>query len=493
MKSPSSAGDPASKGHRAILVVACLAQFMVVLDVSIVNVALPSIRESLGMSATSLQWVVNIYAITFAGFLLLGGRCADLFGRKRLFITGVTIFTLASLAGGFAADGWQLIAARGLQGFGGAILAPATLTLLATTFTDPHERAKAFGVWGAVAGAGGAFGALAGGVLTDALSWRWILFVNVPIGVGVGIAALYYVTELRHDREGRSLDLLGAISVTAGIMAVVFGIVTAESEGWGSTKTIASLVAGALLLVLFVIDQAKLAKDPLVPLRIFRSRTVAAANVVVFMAGSAMFAMFFFLSLYLQQVRGYTPTHTGVAFLPLALSIIVAANFIARRVHALGPRTPLVIGMSMVAIGLAWLSQLSETGDYWTTIFPPIVLLGLGLGCNMASVTIAGTSGVPRHEAGLASGLLNTSRQVGGALGLAALSTIAESHAKDLLQSHTVTATHALMEGFTRAFAVASVLAVIGVVAALAAPGRPRRPLDQDETTDLVAEGMETV
>ncbi|MCI3270044.1 MFS transporter [Streptomyces cylindrosporus] len=459
-----------------VLTVCCLAQFLVTLSVAVVNIALPAIQSSLGFSASSLQWVVNAYTITFAGFLLLGGRIADLFGRRRIFLAGIALFTLASLVGGISQNSGTLVTARAVQGLAAAVIAPTTLAVLGTTFTDPHQRHKAFGAWGAVSGAGGAFGALAGGVLTDQLSWRWILFINIPIGVVLFAGVAWVITELRHEGSGKRLDVPGAVAVTAGLLVLVLGIVQSGPHGWDSAQTLVPLVAGLLLIGVFVLIEGRFAAEPLMPLGIFRSRSVTAANVVAMTSGAALFGTFYFLTLFLHQVRDYSPLRTGFAYLPLAVSIMVAAQFSAALVRRTGARVTLVAGMTLTAGGLLWLAFLDENSTFAAAVLGPTIVLGAGQGISMAASAIAGVAGVPPHQAGLASGLLNATRQLGGALGLAVLAALATTHVKDLLDGAKPTAQllrHAYASGYALAFGVAAGLAAVGVIAAFAAPGKP--------------------
>ncbi len=450
----------------AVLALACLAQFMVILDVSVVNVALPSIRGSLHFSEQDLQWVVNAYTVTFAGFLLLGGRAADLVGRRRVFISGLVLFALASLAGGFASSQTLLIAARAAQGLGAAIVAPASLSILTTTFEEGAARNRAVGIWGAMGGAGGAAGVLLGGVLTDLLSWRWILFINVPIGLIAAMLAARYIAESRVRTSSRSFDVAGAMSATVGLSLLVLGIVQTDVTGWGSTSTLGLLAGGALLLVLFVAIEGRFARSPLMPLRIYSSRTLSAANVVVLLVGAASFAMWFFLSLYLQQVLGYSPLRAGVAFLPMTLCIVAGSTIASRVVTSVGPKPILVAGMTLQAIGLALFTQLSAHGTYLGDVLVPSLLIAVGIGFSFVPVTIAAVAGVASEEAGLASGLVNTSRLVGGALGLAVLAALATARTNGDL--HHAVATHAaLTSGFVLAFGIAAAFAAAGAVIAL--------------------------
>jgi EmrB/QacA subfamily drug resistance transporter len=456
-----------------VLAVVCVAQFMVVLDISIVNVALPDMQRDLHMSQNGLAWVLNAYTLAFAGFLLLGGRAADLWGRRRLFLIGVALFSLTSLLGGLAQSGGELVAARGLQGLGGAVLSPATLTILTTTFTDPRARARALGIWSAVAGAGGATGVLAGGVLTDLLSWRWILFINVPIGLLVLAVARFAIAESRGEGERPTLDWAGALAVTAGLIALTYGIVSTDSHAWGSPLVLSFLAVGAVLVAGFVWVESR-HRHPLVPLRMFRSRALTGANLIMVLIGAVMFSLFFFLSQYLQDVHGYSPLRTGFAFLPMPLAIIIGTQLSSRIVDRVGSRPLLAIGPLISAIGLLLLSRLHASSSYPLHIALPGALITFGIGMSFVPVTLSATSGVDRRDAGLAAGLINTTRQIGGSVGLAALLTIAASRAHALAGSGTAVAQTA---GYTRAFAVSSALLVIAAAVALSVlPARPNQP-----------------
>jgi EmrB/QacA subfamily drug resistance transporter len=436
---------------------------MVILDVSVVNVALPSIRHALGFSGAGLQWVVNAYTLAFAGFLLLGGRMADLLGRRRVFVGGLLLFSVASLVGGLASSQEMLVGARAAQGLGGAVISPASLAIITTTFTDGSDRNKALGAWGAMGGAGGAFGVLLGGVLTDALSWQWILFINVPIGLAAALLAPRFVAEGRAVGGTRKFDLAGALSVTLGLVAIVYAIVRTEVNGWGSAQTIAVLAAGVGLIGLFLAIEGRFAARPLMPLRIFRSRPLSGANAVVFLLGAAMFGMWFFVSLYLQQVLGYSPLEAGLAFLPMTLTIIVGSTVASRLTARRGAKPLLVVGMTLQAIGLLLFSQISPHGSYAADVLAPSLLVAAGLGTAFVPVTIAAMAGVAPGEAGLASGLVNTSRQMGGALGLAILATVATARTASFA-SHGATA---LTAGYQRAFEIGAGFAVAGALVAL--------------------------
>jgi len=471
--SPPSIDAPARprSSDRVILVVVCLAQFMVVLDVSIVNVALPAIQRSLHFRAVDLQWVVTAYALTFGGLLLLGGRLADLFGRRRIFLVGLGLFTAASLLGGFATDQATLIAARSLQGVGAAILSPATLTILTVTFSDQRARAKAFGVWSAVAAGGGAAGALMGGVLTQYLSWRWILFVNVPIGVALFAVARRYLHESRADGPRRRLDVAGAATVTGSLFLLVYAISHTDVVPWTATSTLVVLAASAVLLLAFVVVEARAASHPLVPLRLFRIRSVTGANLVMFCFGVGMFAMWFFLSLYLQQVLGYRPVVTGLTFLPQTVAIAVGATLSGRLAPRLGPRNVLMMGAALGSAGLFWLSFIQAGDTYWSGACGGGILATFGMGLAFTPIALLATGGVPQEDAGLASGLVNCSRQIGASIGLAALTTLAASRTASVLAHGTRTpgSPHspsalqvAMTAGYARGFLIAAVAVLAG-------------------------------
>ena len=459
-----------------VLLLVCLGQFMVILDVSVVNVALPSIRTDLGFSASGLQWVVNAYALTFAGFLLLGGRAADLFGRRRLLLLGLSLFSVASLLDGLATSQVELVVARGLQGFGGAVLTPATLTILIATYPEGRARARALGVWSAVAAAGGASGALLGGVITQFLTWRWVFFVNLPIGVAVLIAARLFVAESVGDSEGRRhLDVAGALTVTGGLIAIAWGIARSQALGWGAPEVLGAFIAGLVLLAAFVLVEARLARAPLVPLKLFRSRSITGANFVSFGAGAALFSVWYFQSLYLQGVRGLSPLAAGLTFLPQTLAIIVGSQISSRLIPRFGARPFLVGGPLLIGLGLLWLAQISVSPAIWSAVLIPGAIMTLGAGIAFPAITVAATTGVPRDEAGLASGVVNTTRQVGGSLGLAALVTLAADHTA-ALASAGHPAPVALTGGFGLGLAAGAAVAGAAGLLGLLVPGRSRRP-----------------
>ena len=408
-----------------VVLAACVGQFLVVLDVSVVNVALPSMRTDLEMDAAGLQWVVNAYTLAFAGFMLLGGRAADIFGRKRIFLLGLALFTVASLLGGLAQQPWQLLAARGLQGTGAAVLAPATLTILSTAFPRGRARTRAIATWSAVGAGGGAAGGLVGGVLTDALSWRWVLLINVPVGALVLAAAALWVREARDGSAPRRLDLPGALLVTSGLGALAWGIVQTESAGWAAAAALVPLAAGLVLLVVFVAVEARTAA-PLVPLRLFRRRAVSAANAAIFVCGGAMFCMWYFMSLYMQNVLHYTPVQAGLGFVPQSLSIVIGAKAAPHLMVRLGgARNVALAGVVMAGAGCLWQSGMHAGGGFLETVTGPGILMALGAGMAATPLSSVAMSQVPHGDAGLVSGLVNTSRTMGGSLGLAVLSTVA--------------------------------------------------------------------
>jgi EmrB/QacA subfamily drug resistance transporter len=447
------------------LALLALAQFVVVLDASIVNVALPSIGSDLQFSQENLSWVINAYTLTFGGFLLLGGRMADLIGRRRLFMGGIVLFGVASLLGGFAETEGQLIAARALQGLGAALLSPAALSLVTVIFKEGAERNKALGVWGAVAGSGGAVGVLLGGMLTEWAGWEWVLFVNVPIAVVGAMLAPRLLPESRNE-GARHFDVAGAVSVTAGLSILVYALVDAESAGWGSAQTIGLLALAAALLVAFVAIERS-SRAPLVPFPgIFRIRTISGINLTALFVAASLFSMFFFISLYMQQVLGYDALKAGLSYLPLALGIIVSAGLASSLTTRFGFKPVLIAGLLLTAGGLVWFSQVSADGSYVSDILFPSLLAAVGLGFAFVPMTVAAVSGVENHEAGLASGLINTSQQIGGALGLAILATIANSRTTDVAEAGNSMPV-ALVEGFQRAFTVGAGIAILGAIVAI--------------------------
>ena len=464
--------DPSAVQQRKWLALALLtmAQFVVVLDASITNVALPSIGRDLNFVQDDLSWVVNSYILIFGGFLLLGGRMADLLGRRRMFIVGLGVFSVASLAGGLSGEvnsQGLLIASRALQGLGAAILSPAALSIVTTTFAEGAERNKALGVWGAVAGSGGAAGVLLGGVLTEYLGWEWVLYVNVPIGIGAALLAPRLLLESRSQDARRQFDAFGALAVTLALCALVYGLVDANDAGWGSAQTIVLLALAVVLLVAFVAIEQRTA-HPLVPFRIFRSSTLTGSNIVGLLIGASLFSMFFFISLYMQQVLGYDALKAGLSYLPLALTIIVSAGVASQLVTRVGFKPVLAVGMLVIAAGLLWFTQISVDGTFASDILGPSLLAAAGLGLAFVPVTIAATNGVSGQDAGLASGLINTAQQVGGALGLAVLATVASSRRTSVLEAaggNPQAVPGALTESFQAAFLTGAGIAILGFLA----------------------------
>jgi EmrB/QacA subfamily drug resistance transporter len=456
--------DMTPRAKNFALLLLAMTQFVIVIDASIVNIALPSIGRALSFSQTDLSWVVNAYTLTFGGFLLLGGRLADLMGRRRMFMVGLFVFSLASLAGGLAQSEGQLIAARAVQGLGGAIVSPAALSIITTTFAEGQERNRALGVWGAVAGAGGAAGVLLGGVLTSGLSWRWVLFVNVPIGLASALLAPRLLRESRAELDTRRFDLLGALTVTAGLGLLVYALVDAVNVGWGSLATLTKIGGALLLLAAFIVIELR-QRAPLMPLSIFRLRTLRGADTVALLIGMSLFSMFFFISLYMQQVLHYSALKAGLSYLPLAFGIILSAGAASAAVTRFGFKPVLLSGLLFVAGGLFWFSRVpAHGGTFAGDVLGPSLLAAVGLGLSFVPVTIAAVTGTRPHEAGLASGLVNTAQQVGGALGLAILASVANSRTKGLLHSGQHDVAYALTKGFERAFLVGAGFALIGAL-----------------------------
>jgi EmrB/QacA subfamily drug resistance transporter len=471
------------------LAVIATAQLMIVLDATIVNIALPHMQDDLGFSDTGLSWVLNAYTLTFGGLLLLGGRAGDILGRRRMFITGILIFALASLLGGFAQSAEWLLAARALQGVGGAIASPTALSLITTNFEEGPERNRAFGVFAAVSGAGAAIGLLAGGMLTEWLSWRWTLFVNVPIGVGLALAAPRFINESERIR-GR-FDLAGAFTSTAGMVALVYGFIRAADKGWSDGLTLLSFALAALLLALFILIEYR-SQQPITPLRMFANRNRSASYVVMLTFAAAMFGMFFFLTLFVQNVLGYSPLRAGFAFLPVTVAIGVTAQIASRLLPTVGPKRLMTIGGALAAVGLILLSRISPDSGYVGGLLIPIVLFGLGMGFVFVPVTIVALSGVDNHESGAASGLLNAMQMVGGSLGLAILVTVfgtaSRNEAADQVKAFLAAATPAqraqfaqtrtlpepyasqvLAHGVSAAFRLAAILAVVALIVTVVA------------------------
>ncbi|MEK7599463.1 MAG: MFS transporter [Patescibacteria group bacterium] len=478
--------------HWLILILLALAQFMVVLDVSIVNVALPAIQKEFMMSQSSLQWIVTLYALTFGGCLLLGGRAADLYGRRKVFLIGITLFTLASLADGLAQSGNQLILFRGLQGLAGALMSPAALSIILVTYKEGHERNVALAVWGAVASGGAAMGVLLGGIITQYLSWRWNFFVNVPVGIFVVLASLKVLD--RHDSKlaHNNLDLPGAVLATGGLMTLVYALVKAPSEGWTSGPILLYFAIAFVALTAFVINE-KYAKHPLMPLHIFRNRNLVGADTLMLFMAAGMFSIFFFTTLYLQQILGYTPIKTGLSFLIVPFAVAITATNVPRLVQKVGYKPVLVVAPLVVSAGLFWLSHIPVDGTFWGNVAPGMILLGLGMGGTFVAATIAATSGVPQDESGLASGILNTAQQIGGAVGLAVLTGIATSTATryitnlNLLSAPTQEQiATAAVRGFHDGYLIASTFGIAASLIALFVI-KNTKPKGKINMTDLAA------
>jgi EmrB/QacA subfamily drug resistance transporter len=439
-------------------------QFMVVLDIAIVNVALPSIQTDLGFSQQNLQWVLSAYALFFGGFLLLGGRLADLLGRRRLFVAGLILFTVSSLLAGLAWSEASLIAARALQGLGAAVITPAALSILTTTFAEGKERNIALGAWGGVGAFGAVAGVLLGGVLTDALSWEWIFFVNIPVGI-VGLALTPLLLNESRDLTAKSFDIPGAALVTGGLVALVFAITQANDYGWGSVETIGVFVLSGVLLAAFLVWETRVT-DPLMPFSIFRLRTLTGANVAGLILGTATFSMFLMLTLYMQQVLGYSAMKTGIAYLAVAGTAIFWSFLAANLVTRIGVKPVLVAGMAFLTAGVAYFTQVSVGGSYVGDLLPGFLLISIGLGFSFVPISIAALAGVQPSEAGLASGLINTSQQIGGALGVAILSTIATSTTDDAVAAGDPVPV-ALTDGFEAAFIAGTAIALVGVLVSI--------------------------
>jgi EmrB/QacA subfamily drug resistance transporter len=490
---------PSSRG--ALLAVVLLAQFMVILDVSIVNVALPSIRAGLGFSTTGLQWVVNAYTLTFAGLLMLGGRAADLLGRRRVFLAGSGMFALSSLACALASSRGLMIGARGVQGIAGAVTSPATLSIITSTLPEGPQRNRGLALWGAMGALGASSGALLGGLLTQALGWQAIFAVNVPIGALVVLAGLRVIPPIARvgdDGRPRHFDVLGATLITAGLIALTFGIVRTDTLGWGSPSVLAPIGAGVAMLAAFLYVEARVASAPLMPLKIFRSGRLRAANLIVLLMYGANFPSWFFITLYLQQVLHFGAIEAGLAFLPMTGSIFLGSTQAPKLVARFGARSVISVAMLATAAGMLALTDLTPGGSYAGTVLAGALLSALGMGFSLVPATILAMQGVPREDSGVASGLLNTSRLMGGALGLAVLSTIASSQTRS---ASGVTAARALTDGFDTAFLVASAfglaafaIAAIGLrghrMQAPAAALATRRD-DEREPAGVTADGLD--
>lgn len=478
------------------LAVLAAAQFMVILDATIVNVALPAIKETLGFTTESqLQWVVTAYALVFGGFLLLGGRLADLFGRRKMFIAGVVLFSVASLLGGIAQDPTQLIVFRALQGLGGALLAPAALSLVLAIFAEGPARNKALGIWSMVAAGGGAVGLILGGVLTQYVDWRWTFFINVPIGILVLLATFKYVPASLPAAKQR-VDYMGALTVTGGLIALVYALAKAPEAGWGASSTLGMFALAIGLLVAFVVNE-KLVKHPLIPLGVFKRRNVSGGSLVMLLMPAAMFGMFFYLSIYLQMVLHYSPTMTGVANLPFTLVIMVVAGVLSKHIAKINPKPLLVVGPLLVAAGLLFFARIPVAAEYWTDILPGIILMAGGMAVVFVTATLVTTSGVSHEESGLVSGLLNTGQQIGGALGLAVLSVISTTVTKNELATKAgdmAAFVPATVHGFQRGFLAAAGFALAASAVALVVI-KARKPTKDEinQETENEAEALAAI
>ncbi|MEV7321386.1 MFS transporter [Streptomyces sp. NPDC093970] len=481
---PGAARRQGRPGIALTVIAAC--QLMVVLDATIVNIALPHIQEALAFSTTDLTWVVSAYTLTFGGLLLLGARAGDILGRRRVFMTGILLFTFASLLGGLAQEPWQLLAARALQGMGGAIASPTSLALITTTFPEGPERNRAFGVFAAVSAGGGAIGLLAGGMLTDWLDWRWVFFVNVPIGLLIVALTPRYINE--SERHPGRFDIAGALASTLGMVSLVYGFIRAAEEGWRDGLTLGSFGAAVVLLLAFVFIENR-AKEPITPLRMFADRNRSGTYVIMLSLAAAMFGMFFYIVLFVQNVLGYSPIRAGLAFLPVTVAIAVGAGLSQQFLPRLGPKPFMMTGSALVVVGLTWQSFIKPDSSYLSGILGPMLIFGFGMGLNFVTATVTAVSGVAQHEAGAASGLLNAMQQVGGSLGLSILTTVFGTASKDeakkqlpkflasgspeqkaeFAKSHQLPAPwghEVLAHGISTAFVPAAVMAALGLVTA---------------------------
>jgi EmrB/QacA subfamily drug resistance transporter len=473
-----------------VLVIVGIAQFMVILDATIVNVALPSIQRGLHFSPESLQWIVNAYTLAFGGFLLLGGRAADLIGRRRLFLLGILLFSAASLMNGLAGSAGVLVAGRALQGLGGALVSPAALSVLTTTFAEGRDRTTALGVWSAVAVGGGAIGLLLGGVLTSAFSWQWVFFVNVPVGVIAILLALRFVPESRVENARGGVDIAGAVSVTGGLVLLVYALVNAQTAGWISLTTLGLSAIAVALLAAFVWLELRL-RHPLIRLGIFRMRSITGSNLAMLLVSAGMFALFYFASIYVQEVLGYSALRAGLAFLPVTGAIIIGAGLSQQLIRRIGVRRVGFIGMAIAATGLIILSRIPVHGTYLGDLLPGLMIMAVGMGLTFVPITLIATTNVAEHDAGLASGLLNTSQQLGGAIGLAVLSTLAANTTSNTLAAlgHAPSLADnvsALVAGFHVAFLLGAFLMLAGAVI-LAATVRRRDVSLIDEAPAVAA------
>lgn len=482
--------------HKGLaLALLATAQFMVILDATIVNVALPAIQHALGFtSASDLQWVVTAYALVFGGFLLLGGRLADLFGRRRMLIAGTAIFSVASLLGGFAQGPTEMIVFRALQGLGGALLSPAALSLVLTIFKEGPERNKALGIWSMVAGGGGAVGLVLGGVLTQYVDWRWTFFINVPIGLAVLLLARRFVpASLPTAKE--KVDITGALTITGSLIAMVYAFAVVPDYGWGDGRTLGLFALAAVLMAAFIINE-RLVKHPLIDLSIFKRRNVTGGTLIQILLPAAMFSMFFYLSIYLQGFLGYTPTETGIANIPFTLTIILIAGTLSRHAAKINPKPFLVAAPLLVGAGLLWLSRLPLNSNYWFDLLPGIVLMASGMAITFVLVTVMSTSGISHKESGLVSGLLNTAQQIGGAVGLAVLSVISTQATNDKIvefQGNMAKMPEAMVHGFQQGFLAAIVFAVAASIVALIVVKNRKSTLSEGEELENEAEALAAI
>lgn len=483
--------------HKGLaLAVLAAAQFMVILDATIVNVALPAIQKALGFTNDSqLQWVVTAYALVFGGFLLLGGRLADLFGRRKMFLAGVTLFAISSLAGGLAQNPGMLIVFRSLQGLGGALLAPSALSLVLTIFKEGAERNRALGIWSMIAGGGGAIGLLLGGILTQYVDWRWIFFINVPIAIGVFIAALSYVPKSLPAAKQR-IDYAGAVTVTGSLMSLVYALAQAPEKGWGAHITIGMFALSAVLMITFIVNEL-LVKHPLIRLNIFKRRNVSGGSLIQLFMPAALFGMFFYLSIYLQQILQYSPTKTGFADVPFTIVMIFVAGFLSKNIGKFNAKAILVAAPLIVGAGLAFFARVPVHANYWTDILPGIVLMAMGMASVFVTTTMVTTSGVSHQESGLVSGVLNTAQQIGGALGLAILAVVSTAATKHEITKHMgnpAALPNALVHGFQRGFMVSIGFTVIASFIALVVL-KVHKPTqaDMDQEAETEAEALAAV
>ncbi len=484
--------ERAQRRPGVVLFLCCLAQFMTILDVSVVNVAIPSIKHDLGFSPSGLAWVINAYTLLFAGFLLLGGRAGDFFGRRRMYLIGLGLFTVTSLFAGFANSQSMLVISRAVQGFGGAVLAPTTLAILATTYRDRAARAKAMGVWSAVGSAGGLVGTMVGGLLTEELTWRWIFFINVPVGALTLIAAFVLLPESKAGERRGGLDVTGALLSTAGLMGIVYGMVHSADVGWTAPSCLAPLIGGVALIGAFVLNEGRLASSPLMPLRLFSSRALSGANLVQFGVAAATFPIWYMLSLYFQSVHGYSALRTGVAFVPTTVTIALGAQVASRLIGRVGTRYLLIISTTGMVVTLFVLGHLHASSSFWPDVIVPASAAAFFMGLGFTPLAFSATSSVAPQEAGIASGMLNTARQVGASIGLALVATVSSARVTSLMASGHVSGAVALNGGLTLALRVTSAVAILAVLSSFALPNLSRAHAEyHDATPARSGEGVE--